>query len=139
MKIDSHQHFWKYNIEEFGWIDDSMSVLRRDFLPGELKEQLDNNGLDGSVAVQARQTIDETDWLLELAEKNQIIKGVVGWIPLVDEKVGGEAADHRCDAGGKRTEKPARGKIGRRVFGRRQTHCDGGRRDGDAGGGDAGD
>lgn len=87
MTIDSHQHFWKYNIEEYSWIDDSMSVLRRDFLPGDLKEQLDNNGLDGSVAVQARQSIDETDWLLELAEKNEIIKGVVGWVPLVDEKV----------------------------------------------------
>lgn len=87
MKIDSHQHFWKYNVKEYNWINDSMSVLRRDFLPSDLKEQLDSTGFDGSVAVGARQDIYETDWLLELAEKNEFIKGVVGWVSLVDEKV----------------------------------------------------
>jgi L-fuconolactonase len=80
--IDAHQHFWEYNQPEYGWIDDSMKSLRRDFLPGDLKTELDRNGFHGSVAVQARQTIEETRWLLELAARSPFILGVIGWVDL---------------------------------------------------------
>ena len=85
MKIDSHQHFWKYNEAEYGWIDDRMALLKRDFLPGDLEPRLVVNGFSGSVAVQARQTPEETRWLLDLSEKNDFIKGVVGWADLCSE------------------------------------------------------
>ena len=60
MRIDAHQHFWRYNPDEYGWIDDSMIKLRRDFLPGDLQRELEHAGFDGCIAVQARQTIEET-------------------------------------------------------------------------------
>ena len=82
MRIDAHQHFWIYNQREYGWIDESMSSIRRDFLPADLKPELENNGFHGSVLVQARQSLEETRWLLELAEKNPFILGVVGWVDL---------------------------------------------------------
>lgn len=82
MRIDSHQHFWKYNPIEYGWIDDTMAVLRQDFLPDDLASELAMSGLDGSVAVQARQSLEETEWLLDLSDKHDIIKGVVGWVDL---------------------------------------------------------
>jgi L-fuconolactonase len=82
MYIDAHQHFWLYRPGEYEWIDDSMSVLRRDFLPHDLKLELEGNGFQGSVAVQARQTLEETRWLLELAEGSPSILGVVGWVDL---------------------------------------------------------
>jgi len=82
MKIDSHQHFWKYNESEYDWIDDSMAVLRKDFLPADLWKELRNNGIDCSVAVQARQTVEETRWLLQLAMENDFVKGVVGWVDM---------------------------------------------------------
>jgi len=82
MKIDSHQHFWKYNTAEYGWINDEMRMLKNDFLPDHLNKELNTIGFDGSVAVQARQSLDETNWLLELAKKNKFIKGVVGWVDL---------------------------------------------------------
>jgi L-fuconolactonase len=82
MRLDAHQHFWTYTTAEYGWIDDSMAVLRRDFLPQDLKPLLKSEGFEGSVAVQARQSLEETLWLLELASHNEIIKGVVGWVDL---------------------------------------------------------
>jgi L-fuconolactonase len=82
MRIDGHQHFWRYNEREYGWIDDSMEALRRDFLPDDLKPELECNGFQGCVAVQARQTLEETHWLLELAEQARFILGVVGWVDL---------------------------------------------------------
>ena len=82
MKIDSHQHFWIYSHEEYGWISDKMSVLKRDFLPEDLHRELSENDLDGSIAVQARQTLQETEWLIKLAEENDFIKGVVGWLDI---------------------------------------------------------
>jgi len=82
MRIDAHQHSWIYNQREYGWIDESMASIRRDFLPAELKLQLENNGFDGSVLVQVRQTVEETRWMLELAEKNPFILGVIGWVDL---------------------------------------------------------
>jgi L-fuconolactonase len=84
MKIDSHHHFWHYSSEEYGWIDDSLSVLRRDFFPADLEREIKAAGIDGVISVQARQKIEETNWLLSLADENDFIKGVVGWVPLVD-------------------------------------------------------
>jgi len=82
MKIDSHQHFWKFNIRDYGWITHEMNVIKRDFLPDDLQEELKKNNFDGSVAVQARQTLEETEWLLQLSDRYSFIKGVVGWVDL---------------------------------------------------------
>ena len=82
MRVDAHQHFWRFNSDEYDWIDDSMSVLRRDFLPADLQAELQRSGLDGAVAVQARQTLEETKWLLQLAASSPFVLGVVGWVDL---------------------------------------------------------
>jgi len=82
MKIDSHQHYWHFNTDDYGWMGDNMSAIKRDFLPADLVPELASIGFDGSVAVQARQTLEETNWLLQLADENPHIKGVVGWIDL---------------------------------------------------------
>jgi L-fuconolactonase len=81
-RVDSHQHFWRYDPAEYGWIDDTMAVLRRDFLPGDLEPALRAAGFDRCVAVQARQTLEETRFLLELADRHPTIAGVVGWVDL---------------------------------------------------------
>jgi L-fuconolactonase len=85
--IDSHQHFWRYTAKEFEWLDEPKAALRRDFLPENLEPLLAENGVTGTVAVQARQTGDETEWLLELAARHPFIKGVVGWVPLAAPNV----------------------------------------------------
>jgi len=82
MRLDAHQHFWKYSVSEYGWINDNMAALRRDFLPQDLEPLLAAESIDGSIAVQARQSLEETRWLLELAAHNEIVKGVVGWVDL---------------------------------------------------------
>jgi L-fuconolactonase len=79
MRIDAHHHLWRYSAEEYGWIDDSMEVLRRDYLPEELAFHCASVGVDGAVVVQARQTVEETEWLLALAGQYPMLKGVVGW------------------------------------------------------------
>jgi L-fuconolactonase len=81
-KIDAHHHLWRYTPEEYGWIDDEMTALRRDFLPQDLVREIAAAGIDGTVAVQARQTMDETRWLLKLADECDAIRGVVGWAPI---------------------------------------------------------
>jgi L-fuconolactonase len=80
--IDAHHHLWRYTPAEYDWIDESMQVLRRDFLPKDLKAAMRSAGVDGTVAVQARQTLEETRWLLDLAETNDEILGVTGWAPI---------------------------------------------------------
>lgn len=87
MKIDSHQHFWSYNSNDYGWISSDMEVLRKDYLPDQLKTELFSIGFDGSVAVQARQSLAETQWLLNLADQNSFIKGVIGWVDLCSPDV----------------------------------------------------
>ena len=87
MRIDSHQHFWRYSAAEYSWIDDSMVALRRDFLPAELRSEMDRAGIDLCVTVQARQTLEETRWLLELAESHPFIAAVVGWVDLQADDV----------------------------------------------------
>ena len=87
LRIDAHQHFWIYNDREFAWIDDSMAALRRNFLPAALEPELKNNDFHGSVVVQTRQTLEETRWLLGLAEQNPSILGVVGWANLASPDI----------------------------------------------------
>jgi len=87
MRIDAHQHFWVYDPREYEWIDESMAVLRRDFRPDALRKELERNGFQGCVSVQARQTIEETRWLLELAAASPFILGVVGWVDLQSPQV----------------------------------------------------
>jgi L-fuconolactonase len=87
MKIDSHHHFWRYNPTEYGWINDAMRVIGLDFLPPDLQREIENVGIDGVVSVQARQTLDETRWLIDLAEQYDFIRGVVGWVPLVQPEI----------------------------------------------------
>ncbi len=80
MNIDSHQHFWNYEPVKHEWIDDEMAVIRRDFTPQDLQKVYQENDIDGCVVVQADQTIEETDFLIDLANKNDFIKGIVGWV-----------------------------------------------------------
>src|SRR5271154_3068986 len=79
MRLDSHQHFWHYSPAEHTWMSDQMTALKRDFLPGDLRPLLTSIRFDGCVAVQARQSLEETRWLLELAGMHEFIRGVVGW------------------------------------------------------------
>jgi L-fuconolactonase len=83
--IDAHHHLWRYTAAEYGWIDEEMGALRRDFLPSDLRAAMASAGVDGTVAVQARQTLEETRWLLDLADANDAIRGVVGWAPIAGE------------------------------------------------------
>ena len=85
MIIDSHHHFWKYNPIEYDWIDDSMKVIRKDFLPENLNTTIREAGVDGVISVQARQSVEETDWLISMAHQNDFIKGIVGWLPLIQD------------------------------------------------------
>lgn len=82
MRIDAHQHFWRYDAADYAWITDAMAPLKRDFLPADLKPLLEGIGFDGSIAVQARHSVDETRWLLDLAETHPCLRGVVGWVDL---------------------------------------------------------
>jgi L-fuconolactonase len=81
-RIDAHQHFWHYDPVEYKWIDGTMAALQRDFLPADLEPGLRGAGFDACVAVQARQTLEETRWLLELADAHDFVAGVVGWVDL---------------------------------------------------------
>lgn len=81
-RIDAHQHFWRFNPDEYDWIDERMAALRRDFLPADLQPLLGAAGFDGCVAVQARQSREETEFLLGLADAHPFIVGVVGWVDL---------------------------------------------------------
>jgi L-fuconolactonase len=89
MVIDSHQHFWHYTQAEYDWISAEMAVIRRYFLPEHLMAEMAAAGVDGAIAVQARQTVAETAWLLELARRCERVYGVVGWVPLCDPTVEG--------------------------------------------------
>jgi L-fuconolactonase len=87
MRIDAHHHFWRYDPVEFDWIDEEMALIRKDFLPVDLERELVRSGVEGVISVQARQCLDETRWLLELAESRDFIKGVVGWVDLASPKI----------------------------------------------------
>lgn len=86
--IDAHQHFWKYDPVRLSWITDDLSTIKRDFLPEDLAKVYKENGIGGCVAVQAEQSLAETDFLLDLAKSHSFIKGVVGWIDLRAKDLG---------------------------------------------------
>lgn len=86
-RIDSHQHFWKFDPVRDSWIDETMAVIQRDFLPEDLEPLLKENHFEGCVAVQASQSEEETHFLLDLAAKNDFIKGVVGWVDLQSKNI----------------------------------------------------
>ena len=85
--IDAHHHLWKYSSKEYPWMSDKMDVLRRDYIHDDLSAVTAAVGVTGTVVVQAQQTMAETEWLLSLAEGSKLIRGVVGWVPLIDAKV----------------------------------------------------
>ncbi|MEO5592827.1 MAG: amidohydrolase family protein [Chitinophagaceae bacterium] len=80
--IDAHQHFWQYDPVQHSWINDEMASIRKDFLPEDLQPILKENNVEGCIAVQADQTEKETDFLLQLSNENNFIKGIVGWVDL---------------------------------------------------------
>lgn len=86
-KIDAHQHFWRYDPIDYSWINEEMLSLKKDFLPDDLFPILEENGVEGTVAVQAFQDEKENDFLLDLAEKHPFILAVVGWIDLKSEEL----------------------------------------------------
>ncbi len=81
-KIDAHHHLWHYTLEEYGWISEEMKPLQRDFLPEDLRNAMHSAHVTAAIAVQARQTIEETEWLLACADRTPEIAAVVGWLPL---------------------------------------------------------
>src|SRR5262245_35206185 len=82
MRIDAHQHFWRYNADRDGWITDDMAALKNDFLPQQLVPELHGNDFQGCIAVQTDQSETETNFLLDLAGGNEAIQAVVGWVDL---------------------------------------------------------
>jgi len=84
MRIDTHQHFWQYNPQRHAWIDSSMTRIKQDFLLKDLLPVLSANNIDGCISVEAHSSEDETNFLLDLAESNDFIKGVIGWVDLLD-------------------------------------------------------
>jgi L-fuconolactonase len=91
VKIDTHHHFWLYRPEQYGWMGPNMEILKQDYLPSHLEPLLKRSGIDATVVVQACHTLEETRWLLELAEQTSFLGGVVGWVDLcssgVDEQL----------------------------------------------------
>lgn len=82
MRLDAHHHFWRYDPTQHVWMTDAMAALRRDYLPEDLAPLLQQTGFEGTIAVQARQMVEETEWLLALADRHAFIRGVVGWVDL---------------------------------------------------------
>jgi len=93
MKIDAHQHFWVFDPTQYPWINDELKKLRSDYLPGDLERELAGTNLDGSIADQARQSLEESRLLLTLADHSPLVKGVVGWVDLQSERVEEQLAE----------------------------------------------
>jgi len=87
VRVDAHQHFWHYDPAQHVWMTEEMGSLKRDFLPQDLAPLMRSVGFDATVAVQARQNLEETDWLLDLSEQHGFIAGVVGWVDLCSPEV----------------------------------------------------
>ena len=87
MRLDCHVHLWRYDPEQYAWIRPEVKVLQRDYLPDDLAKLQEPLGFDGAVAVQARQTVEETEFLLGLADEYDNVKGVVGWVDLRGDEV----------------------------------------------------
>jgi L-fuconolactonase len=89
VRIDAHQHFWTYSSENYPWIDDSLASLRRNFAPADLLPELQRASVSGTVLIEARSAVEETENLLAIAQQTELVRGVVGWLPLSDPTVGG--------------------------------------------------
>lgn len=87
MRIDSHQHYWRYTAEDYSWINDDMAVLKSDFEPSDSIEAMNELGFEASVAVQVRHSLKENDFLLALADEYDSIAGVVGWVDLCSDRI----------------------------------------------------
>jgi L-fuconolactonase len=98
VRIDAHQHFWRYAAREYGWIGSHMGRIARDFLPGDLAPELAALGFDGCIAVQARAAPAETGFLLGLAREHPFVRGVVGWVDLCSPSAAGELERLAADA-----------------------------------------
>jgi hypothetical protein len=96
MRLDAHQHFWSYDAAQYPWIPPG-SPLHRSWLPDDLATLQKPLGFDGSIAVQARQVVGESDWLLGLADKHANVKGVVGWVDLRSDRVEADLARDRVE------------------------------------------
>ena len=81
-RIDAHHHLWRYTEAEYGWIDNAMAELQRNYTPADLSRAMESARIDGTIAVQARQTLEETHDLLSLADAHPFIEAVVGWAPI---------------------------------------------------------
>ncbi|HEX7366712.1 MAG TPA: amidohydrolase family protein [Pelobium sp.] len=92
LKIDTHQHFWKYSPHQHAWISDEMAAIQRDFLPADLQPLLNEFGISACIAVQADESETDNDFLLGLAKKNDFIKGVIGWLDYLDEGISSKLA-----------------------------------------------
>jgi L-fuconolactonase len=88
-RIDAHHHLWRYHRDEYGWIKENMRAIARDFLPADLERETTACNIAGTIVVQARQCLEETSWLLELAEQAELIRGVVGWAPIASPELPG--------------------------------------------------
>ncbi|MES0813066.1 amidohydrolase family protein [Roseibium sp. SCPC15] len=101
-RIDAHQHFWALQRGDYGWLTPELDVIYRDFLPQDLAPLLDQHGLSGTVLVQAAPTVEETRFMLSLADSNELVKGVVGWVDFEDPAAPdliAELAEHRSLVG----------------------------------------
>lgn len=90
MLIDAHHHLWRYNDRDYTWMSGAMTSLRRDFLLPDLEAVTHESGVGGTVAVQARQMLEETEWLLDLAVGHPLLLGIVGWVPLCEPNAGAD-------------------------------------------------
>jgi len=97
MTIDSHQHFWTFDPIRDSWISDDMSVIQRNFYPEDLRPTLQQNNIDACVAVQADQSLAETRFLLDLANKNDFVKAVVGWIDLQTDDIDEQLSEWKSE------------------------------------------
>jgi L-fuconolactonase len=97
IRIDAHQHFWHYDPVSYSWIGEQMQKLKRDFLPVDLLPELKATKFDSSIAVQARQSLEETRWLLKLASENNFIRGVVGWVDLCSNQIEDQLIEFSSD------------------------------------------
>lgn len=82
IRVDGHQHFWSLQRDDYGWLTPELQALYRDFTPAELSPLLDQAGIDQTILVQAAASVDETEYLLGIAEQHQFVAGVVGWVDM---------------------------------------------------------
>lgn len=88
MRIDSHHHLWDYSPEQYAWIPPESS-LAQDYIDSDITAVSQAAGIDKTVVVQARQNLDETRALLDIAENSDVVAAVVGWLPLADPTIAG--------------------------------------------------